>query len=102
MKKLVISIFLLSSIIHLSAENTPHEELILECAKGNTEACSTIINGNSRLSESAQKLEEQQWLEKEKLGISLLPLYLECKRGKRRSCTKFVKQVKRLELYQKK
>lgn len=103
MKKLLLTSILLiaTTTARIYAEEESCHDLINECAKGNTEACSRVIHGNSRLNEIDQKLEEDNWLEKEKLGVSLLPLYLECKKGKKRSCTKFVKQVKRLKLYNK-
>jgi uncharacterized alpha/beta hydrolase family protein len=100
MKRLFFASMLALAAAPIFAESETMSEydlLKLELAQGNPEACSTLINRNSKLSEIQQKLQQKNWLEQEMRGINLLVLFSECEQGKK--CKKFVKQVERLKIY---
>lgn len=115
--KNLLKLALISSIaVNLTAElpknspaqNSSQEDLVNECAKGNTEACKIIIDNDPALAEIRKELIEDEWIEQEKLGISLRLHYLAYQRGKeanandaRKNGKKFVKQVLRTEMYKK-
>lgn len=115
--KNILKLALISSLaINLTAEipknspaqNSNQEDLINECAKGNTEACRIIIDNDPELAQIRKELLEEEWTEQEKLGISLRVHYLDYQREKetnskssRKKGAKFVKQVLRTELYKK-
>jgi hypothetical protein len=107
--KNLLKVALISSLaINLFAYEDP-EELINECAKGNTEACSKIIDNDPELAEIKNKLLEDEWTEEERLGIALRIHYVAYQRAKdsenkamsQKMGKKFVKQAIRTEMYKK-